>query len=283
MQCYVIAGAVPSDHSAVRGSFGLSLQGEVFVSATSSHLPPSPAAALSTTFSLARSDIFSSALSALPSFRLSAASAQADSLPVAAEAPVAILLTEDLRLEVPASHRGPTLPPTLGISDASSGPASIEPCGEGLSSTALLSTLSVTATPSADRSCIDVDASASGLHAALSAEQVQAVVCMVHMHAAKAQPLDGGRDTAGVACTRPPGGGPVRAIAIDSSNFDGAASDDDEDAAAAAEAPGEGLVGTIFSVSTNTSRFLQQVCCQEVPAHSFVPFASMSTHRALML
>lgn len=106
---------------------------------------------------------------------------------------------------------------------------------------------------------------------------------MVHMHAAKAQPADGGRNAAGVACTRPPGGGPVRAIAIDSSNFDGAASDDDEDAAAAAEAPGEGLAGTMFSVSINACSFLQQVCCQQVLANAFVPRASTSAHRALML
>lgn len=233
----------------------MSTGSQLFASAASGQFP-STTSILST---------LPSAASALPSARLTArtsATDLGDSTPGAAEAPVAILLAEDVRLEVPASHQAPPLPATLSAVHAAAAFPSAKPCEQLTGAAGRLASLSVAVGSNADDVCIEVDADASGVHAALSSEQVQALVCMAHMHSSKLRRRSGGPDgppPVWAASCRLMGATAVRGVAIDSSNFDGAESDDDDDAAAAAAAPGEGMASALFSTASVACANLKQV------------------------
>lgn len=274
---YARAGT-PSGHMSAVGSssLGLSMGSRLFASATSGML----SSVLSTPSALP------SAVSALPSARLTARTSVTDvggSNPGDTEAPVVIVLAEDVRLEVPRAQRAPPLPATLSTANVAPGFLSAKPC-ESITAAAAgrLASLSVAVGSCTDDALVGVDANASGLHVALSDEQVQALVCMTHMHSSK---LRSSRPDAPaparMASCRLAGTAAGRGVAIDSSNFDGAETDEDEDAAAGAAAEGEGLAAAIFRTANaayaGMTQVLHAVLYLLVSAHSMRVGRSVST------
>lgn len=178
------------------------------------------------------------------------------------EDPVAVLLVQDVRLDVPSANSNteyaPRVPPMSRHTSADRSARFRAPV-------AVMESLSVDLIRDANRACMSVEARSSGVHAALCAEQVRALTCIAHMHAEKMQPPEEAAQDVPVV-----GGGKLTAgagwagAAIDTSNFDGAESDDDvtaEYAAAAADSRlGQGLAAVVSHKAAAMKMMLQQVC-----------------------
>eukprot|EP00892_Ulva_mutabilis_P009193 jgi/Ulvmu1/6646/UM003_0284.1 len=219
-------------------SFELSTSSLLFASATSGLLP---------TPSLT----FKSALSALPSLRSTASSSIPPPTDLSPEGPpITIVAIDDVSLLVDgAQHDAPASLPAVLMPHDSSPMHGAGPEPQQGDAAARLASVRVTLGPRGGHAC-ELDGDASGVHATVSAEQVQVLACMLHMHAAKWNSAGGAAESGGLelaAPARPVVLGGARRVNIDASNFDGAESDDDDDAAVVKLGRGDALNAVLHS------------------------------------